>query len=65
MIDLIGSQVTQFKVGDRVLGYNDEQFGGHAEYVCIAEDKAIAHMPQTLDFYEAAAITEGAHYVIE
>ena len=64
MIDLIGSQVTQFKVGDRVFGYNDEQFGGHAEYVCIAEDKAIAHMPQTLDFYEAAAITEGAHYAL-
>jgi NADPH:quinone reductase-like Zn-dependent oxidoreductase len=64
VVDQVGSQVTQFKVGDRVFGYNDEQFGGHAEYVCIAEDKAIAHMPHNVDFYTAAAITEGAHYAL-
>jgi NADPH:quinone reductase-like Zn-dependent oxidoreductase len=59
-----GAAVTQFQPGDRVFGYNDETFGGHAEFLTIAEDKCIATMPAHLDFPQAAALTEGAHYAL-
>jgi NADPH:quinone reductase-like Zn-dependent oxidoreductase len=64
VIDAIGSEVQSFKIGDKVFGYNDIHFGGHAEYMTIAENDAITTLPHNLDFYEAAAITEGAHYAL-
>jgi len=59
-----GKDVTTFKPGDRVFGYNDETFGAHAEFLTIAENKAVAIMPGNLDFDEAAPVTEGAHYAL-
>lgn len=64
VIASIGSKVTQFKMGDKVFGYNDKTFGGHAEYVCVAEDSGIALMPNHFDFNTAAALTEGSHYAL-
>jgi len=63
-IEQIGSEVTSFKEGDKVFGYNDETFGGHAEFLTIAEDKAIEKIPGHLTFNEAAPILEGAHYAL-
>lgn len=59
-----GSAVTQFKKGDRVFGYNDKSFGGHGEYLVMAESDAITTMPANLSFDEAAALTEGSHYAL-
>ena len=64
VVDDIGANVTSFKVGDRVFGYNDQTFGGHAEYLTIREDKAITTIPEKLTFEEAAPLTEGAHYAL-
>jgi NADPH:quinone reductase-like Zn-dependent oxidoreductase len=64
IIEEVGKEVTGFKIGDKVFGYNDETFGGHAEYLTIAEDKAIATIPGNLTFTEAAPISEGAHYAL-
>jgi NADPH:quinone reductase-like Zn-dependent oxidoreductase len=63
-IEEVGKEVTGFKIGDKVFGYNDETFGGHAEYLTIAENKAIATIPGNLTFTEAAPISEGAHYAL-
>ena len=63
-IEEIGKNVSTFKKGDKVFGYNDVKFGGHAEYLTIAENDAIALMPDNLNFNEAAPITEGAHYAL-
>jgi len=63
-IEEVGREVTGFKIGDRVFGYNDETFGGHAEYLTIDENKAIAMIPGNLAFIEAAPISEGAHYAL-
>tara|TARA_R110002072_G_scaffold161119_1_gene312591 strand:- start:891 stop:1856 length:966 start_codon:yes stop_codon:yes gene_type:complete len=63
-IEEIGSEVTSFKKGDKVFGYNDETFGGHAEFLIIAENKAIEKIPDNLTFNEAAPISEGAHYAL-
>jgi NADPH:quinone reductase-like Zn-dependent oxidoreductase len=64
VIDKIGSNVTTFKIGDKVFGYNDKTCGGHGEYLTIAENDAVTFLPNNLNFYEAAPITEGAHYAL-
>ncbi|MES2800560.1 MAG: NAD(P)-dependent alcohol dehydrogenase [Bacteroidota bacterium] len=64
IIEEIGSNVTTFKIGDKVFGFNDKSFGGHGEYLTISENAAIATMPSAINFDEAAAITEGAHYAL-
>jgi NADPH:quinone reductase-like Zn-dependent oxidoreductase len=64
IVEEIGSAVTTFKIGDKVFGYNDKNFGGHAEYVTIAEADTVTTMPEGLSFEEAAAGTEGSHYAL-
>ncbi|MBX2949421.1 MAG: NAD(P)-dependent alcohol dehydrogenase [Crocinitomicaceae bacterium] len=64
VIESTGSDVTTFKKGDRVFGFNDKTCGGHAEYLTTAADGAIALIPENYDFETAAAFTEGAHYAL-
>ena len=64
VVEAIGKTVTTFKKGDKVFGYNDKTFGGHGEYLTIAENDAITFLPNNLNFDEAAPITEGAHYAL-
>lgn len=63
-IEAIGKDVTSFQAGDRVFGFNDKTFGGHAEYMTLAEKEAVTTMPDKLTYAEAAPITEGAHYAL-
>jgi NADPH:quinone reductase-like Zn-dependent oxidoreductase len=60
----VGSDVTSFKVGDRVFGYNDGSFGAHAEYMSIPQDGMLATIPAGLAYEEAAPSTEGSHYAL-
>lgn len=64
VIKQIGGGVSAFKIGDRVFGFNDKQFGGHAEYMIVREADAIAIIPDTISFEKAACIAEGAHYAL-
>jgi NADPH:quinone reductase-like Zn-dependent oxidoreductase len=64
IVEAIGQKVTTFQVGDKVFGYNDKTFGGHGEYLTIAEDDAVTIIPDGFSFDEAAAFTEGAHYAL-
>ncbi len=64
IIEATGKNVTLFKAGDRVFGYNDTHFGAHAEYMIMGEDEAITTMPAGITFSEAAPITEGGHYAL-
>jgi len=59
-----GENVTTFKKGDRVFGFNDISFGGHGEYLTISEMDAVTTIPEGINFDEAAAITEGSHYAL-
>lgn len=63
-VEQVGKHTERFKVGDSVFGYNDATFGGHAEYVVASETGAVELLPRNLDFYEAAPLTEGAHYAL-
>ncbi len=63
-VHAVGNNVSGIKVGDRVFGYNDEKFGGHAEYLVAPVSGAIATIPESFSFEAAAALTEGAHYAL-
>jgi NADPH:quinone reductase-like Zn-dependent oxidoreductase len=64
VVEAIGQDVTRFDVGDRVFGYNEGAFGGHAEYLSIPAHRSIARVPDNVSDQEAAASTEGAHYAL-
>jgi NADPH:quinone reductase-like Zn-dependent oxidoreductase len=63
-IEEIGTQVSKFKVGEAVFGLSAENFGAHAEYICLAEDASLAHKPEKMTFEEAAAICEGPYLAL-
>jgi NADPH:quinone reductase-like Zn-dependent oxidoreductase len=56
----VGADVREFQVGDRVFGSPSAYFGTHAEYICVPERAAIAHIPAAMSFDEAAAVCDGA-----
>jgi NADPH:quinone reductase-like Zn-dependent oxidoreductase len=64
MVEAVGSRVASFKVGDRVFGYDERTFGAHAEYMTIAEGRALATIPEGLTYEEVAPGTEGSHYAL-
>ena len=45
IVEEIGSDVTEFAVGDEVFGLRS---GANAEYVCVREQGALAHKPESL-----------------
>jgi NADPH:quinone reductase-like Zn-dependent oxidoreductase len=64
VVEAIGNSVENFKVGDKVFGYNDQQFGAHAAYMKMDSNAAIALMPKAYNFVEAAPLLEGSHYAL-
>lgn len=64
MVEETGKGVTTFSKNDKVFGFNDKSFGGHGEYLTIAETDAVTTIPEGIPFDVAAAITEGAHYAL-
>jgi NADPH:quinone reductase-like Zn-dependent oxidoreductase len=57
-IEAIGSQVTQFKEGDRVFAPTFFRFGAYAEYACLPESYPVS-MPTNMTYDEAATIPTG------
>jgi NADPH:quinone reductase-like Zn-dependent oxidoreductase len=64
VVEAVGDHVSRFVVGDRVFGYDDSRFGGHAQYLAVGEDAAVATMPDGWDFNTMAPATEGSHYAL-
>lgn len=60
VVEAVGPDVTEFKVGDEVFGMVGWQQGAHADYVCVREDSPIAHKPANLTFEQAASVCDGA-----
>lgn len=50
VVDVVGGDVNRFAAGDRVFGYDDTRFGGHAEYLAIGRDAAVTTMTAGRDF---------------
>ena len=64
VIEAIGKNVTQFKIGDEVYGDLSGRWGGFAEYVC-APEKALALKSRSMSFEEAAAIPQAAMLAVQ
>lgn len=64
VVEEIGSQVTAYKIGDEIYGFNDHRFGGHAEYMTISEEGAIGFKPTNISFDQAGVLSEGSHYAL-
>jgi NADPH:quinone reductase-like Zn-dependent oxidoreductase len=64
VVETVGGAVTSFVVGDRVFGFSEWRYGGHAEYLSMPEDGPLATMPANATFEVAAASTEGSHYAL-
>jgi NADPH:quinone reductase-like Zn-dependent oxidoreductase len=60
----VGNGVTLFQPGDRVFGYDEGNFGGHAEFKTIKENGPVALIPEGMNYSEAAPLTEGSHYAL-
>ena len=56
-VEAVGAGVSGFEVGDRVFGMCR---GTNADFVCVRESGALAHMPANMTFEEAAAVCDGA-----
>ena len=61
-IEALGKKVKNFKVGDRVWGFNDQGLASHAEYMTFKENDAISLIPNGFDYNQVVACAEGAHY---
>jgi len=61
VIEDIGEDVTAFKKGDKVFGFDDSGLKSHAEFLVNKENKAVS-MPGNCSFEQAAASLEGMHY---
>jgi len=59
VVEATGQHVKAFKPGDAVFGLSTFNFGTHAEYICIAENKSITLKPANITFAEAAAVSDG------
>jgi NADPH:quinone reductase-like Zn-dependent oxidoreductase len=59
VIAAVGSGVTAFVPGDRVIASMGAAFGGHAEYVCLPADGAITRAPATMPLDEAVTLVFG------
>jgi NADPH:quinone reductase-like Zn-dependent oxidoreductase len=60
-VERVGTKVTRFKTGDRVIASTGMALGGHAQYACLPETGALAIKPDSLSWEEAAAIPFGAN----
>jgi len=60
VVEEVGSDVTEFVVGDRVFGVNSGRFGAHAEFMCMRAGSPLATMPEGMTFDEAASLCDGA-----
>lgn len=64
VITELGIQVTNFKIGDKVFGFDDQDFGGYAEYKAINHKKMIVKVPKNITLEQASVALEGAHYAL-
>ena len=59
-VEAIGSEVTKFKVGDRVFASTFwDGLGGYAQYKCIPQDSMIATIPGDMPYEQAVPVPGG------
>ncbi len=59
VVEAVGAGVSSFKRGDPVYAFPGGKMGAHAQYVLVNEAGPVAHLPEGLDFHQAAALCFG------
>ena len=57
----IGNNVKSFNINDKVFGFNDTGSESQSEYLKTTAEN-LFHIPEKIDYKQAAASLEGAHY---
>jgi NADPH:quinone reductase-like Zn-dependent oxidoreductase len=58
-VEAVGTAVTRFQPGDRVVASRGFDFGCHAEHVTVSEQGAIARIPENMSHQDAVALCFG------
>jgi NADPH:quinone reductase-like Zn-dependent oxidoreductase len=61
IVAAVGGAVRGFRAGDRIFGSNGLKLGAYSEYVCMSASDALARMPPSISFEEAAAVPVGGN----
>jgi NADPH:quinone reductase-like Zn-dependent oxidoreductase len=56
VLEAVGKDVSQFNIGDKVVGYTGMSLGAYSEYICMPEDAVLARKPDNLSFEEATSV---------
>jgi NADPH:quinone reductase-like Zn-dependent oxidoreductase len=59
VVERVGSAVRTWSPGDRVVASRGFEFGGHAEFMAVAESGAIAVIPEAVSDVDAVAVLFG------
>ena len=62
VVEAVETDVSKFKIGDRVFGFHDGGLSSYADYMTFPADGAIDIIPDKISFREASASIEGPHY---
>lgn len=58
----VGSAVSNYKKGDRVMGFRDEGIHSQAEYMAVSVSEPIAIIPKNVSYKSAVGSLEAPHY---
>lgn len=61
-VKAIGKNIQSYKINDRVFGFTDMGLESQAEYLTLEPKGNLLTIPGNIDFKQAAASLEGAHY---
>ncbi len=64
LVERTGSNVTRFKIGDKVFASTEFNFGAHTEYICMKENGIVAHIPNYMSLEEAAPVSNAGLTVL-
>lgn len=64
VIENMGSEVTSFKIGDKVFGMTGFKFGAYAEYLTINQKGNVIKMPNNASFDEAVSLIFGGQTAV-
>lgn len=63
-VEATGKNVTRFKVGDRVMGFEFWGLQSHAQYFTLRETKDMIVIPENISYEHAIACIEGGFYAL-